>query len=32
MHVPDVNFWLALAFQSHEHHVAAKTWMQSAAR
>lgn len=32
MHLPDINFWLALAFQSHVHHVSAKSWMQSAAR
>jgi len=32
MYLPDINFWLALAFQSHGHHVAAKTWMQSAAQ
>lgn len=31
MHLPDVNFWLALAFQSHAHHPSAKTWMESAA-
>ena len=31
MHLPDINFWLALAFQSHVHHVSAKAWMQSAA-
>ena len=30
MHLPDINFWLALAFQSHEHHASAKAWMQSA--
>lgn len=32
MRLPDINFWLALAFQSHAHHVAAKTWMRSAPR
>ena len=32
MHLPDINFWLALGFQSHEHHASAKTWMQSASR
>jgi uncharacterized protein len=26
MHLPDVNVWLALAFGSHVHHPAAKTW------
>ena len=31
MHLPDINFWLALAFQSHQHHPSAKTWMESAA-
>ncbi len=29
MHLPDVNFWLALAFESHAHHASAQTWMQS---
>ncbi len=32
MHLPDVNFWLALAFQSHAHHASAKAWMQSASQ
>jgi toxin-antitoxin system PIN domain toxin len=32
MHLPDINFWLAIAFQSHVHHLSAKAWMQSAAR
>ena len=32
MHLPDINLWLAIAFQSHAHHVSAKAWMQSAAR
>lgn len=32
MHLPDVNFWLALAFQAHAHHPSASTWMQSAER
>jgi len=31
MYLPDVNFWLALAFDSQAHHVLAKSWMQSAA-
>jgi len=31
MYLPDVNFWLALSFQSHAHHLSAKTWMGSAA-
>ncbi len=26
MHLPDVNVWLALAFESHAHHVAAEAW------
>lgn len=26
MHLPDVNVWLALTFDSHVHHPAAKTW------
>ncbi|MFO0964072.1 MAG: TA system VapC family ribonuclease toxin [Gemmataceae bacterium] len=26
MHLPDVNIWLALTFDSHVHHPAAKTW------
>ena len=26
MLLPDVNVWLALTFDSHVHHVAAKTW------
>lgn len=30
MQLPDINFWLALAFQSHGHHGAAKAWMLSA--
>ncbi len=30
MVLPDINFWLALAFQSHEHHVPAKAWMLAA--
>ena len=30
MHLPDINFWLALAFQSHAHHATAKAWMLSA--
>jgi uncharacterized protein len=31
MHLPDINFWLALAFESHAHHLSAKTSMESAA-
>ena len=30
MLLPDINFWLALVFQSHAHHLSAKTWMESA--
>jgi len=30
MYLPDVNFWLALAFQSHEFHPSAKQWAQHA--
>lgn len=30
MHLPDINFWLALTFESHEHHESAKAWMASA--
>ena len=26
MHLPDVNVWLALTFDSHFHHPVAKTW------
>jgi len=29
MHLPDVNFWLALAFPSHVHHAPAKAWMDT---
>ena len=31
MFLPDVNFWLALAFASQKHHASAKNWMQLAA-
>lgn len=31
MFLPDVNFWLALAFRSHKCHASARNWMQSAA-
>ncbi len=27
--LPDVNLWLALAFQSHVHHSVAKAWFES---
>jgi len=26
MHLPDINVWLALTFDAHVHHPAAKTW------
>lgn len=29
MHLPDVNFWIALTFRSHTHHAAANAWMES---
>jgi len=29
MYLPDVNFWLALAFQPHEFHSSAKKWIQN---
>ena len=29
MRFPDVNVWLALTFQSHENHAAAKRWFDS---
>jgi len=28
--LPDVNVWLALAFQSHARHAAAKAWIETA--
>ena len=31
MYLPDVNFWLALAFESQIQHDSAKKWMQSTA-
>jgi uncharacterized protein len=30
MHLPDINFWLALAFASHKHHRAAREWFRDA--
>ena len=30
MFLPDVNVWVALAFESHVHHVAANNWFDSA--
>lgn len=29
MFLPDINFWLALTFESHFHHAAAKTWFDA---
>jgi hypothetical protein len=29
MHLPDVNFWLALTFITHPSHPSAKTWFDS---
>jgi hypothetical protein len=29
MRLPDVNFWLALAFEAHAHHVRAAAWFGS---
>ena len=31
MHLPDINFWLALTFRSHAHHPSARHWMDSVA-
>jgi hypothetical protein len=31
MLLPDVNVWLALTFDSHVHHPAAKTWFDGLA-
>ncbi len=31
MFLPDVNLWLALTFESHMHHVGARTWFDTAA-
>jgi uncharacterized protein len=28
--VPDINVWLAMAFEAHSHHPAAKSWFESA--
>lgn len=30
MHLPDINFWLALAFEVHAHHSAAVAWFDKA--
>lgn len=29
MFLPDVNLWLALAFESHVHHAAARSWFET---
>jgi toxin-antitoxin system PIN domain toxin len=29
MHLPDINLWLALSFESHGHHVAARRWFDA---
>jgi uncharacterized protein len=29
MHLPDINVWLALVFNQHQHHPAAKLWFDS---
>lgn len=31
MQLPDINIWLALAFESHVHHKAARDWFDRAA-
>ena len=28
--MPDINFWLALAFEVHAHHIAAVAWFDNA--
>jgi predicted nucleic acid-binding protein len=28
MHLPDINVWLALAFEVHFHHRTAKAWFE----
>ena len=30
MFLPDINLWLALAFELHVHHAAAKNWFDGA--
>lgn len=30
MFAPDINVWLAMAFEAHGHHTAAKSWFESA--
>jgi predicted nucleic acid-binding protein len=29
MFLPDINVWLALAFEAHFHHLAAKAWFNA---
>lgn len=31
MFLPDVNLWLALAFESHVHHLSARDWFDAVA-
>ncbi len=31
MFLPDINLWLALAFESHVHHAAARAWFEGSA-
>ena len=31
MHLPDINVWLALAFEAHEHHSRAAEWFDTLA-
>lgn len=28
MHLADVNFWLALTFEAHSHHIRARNWFE----
>jgi len=28
IYLPDINVWLALAFEVHEHHKTARTWFE----
>src|SRR5262245_17960427 len=32
MFLPDVNLWLALTFESHFHHLAAKAWFDASSK
>src|SRR4051812_27043208 len=32
MFLPDINFWLALIFNTHVHHPAAKSWLDGLSR